>query len=178
MGLNPTGCWAFFSSLLFSFLSTVHPLSGPLQRCNITDFPIKYALPCSLMRNKLNTKGVRKNGLYFTKRSQHTFKGHLKLRFTGEQTPERVFPKRISDQTFQLFCCCQWEKTFFFDAEIRHPSHRSRASVRFQRLRQESSTSGSRVSGRNPGCCDRMGPHVRRLINFLMCDWQYGCYIS
>ena len=65
------------------------------------------------MRIKLNTKGVRKNGLYFTKRSQHTFKGHLKLRFTGEQTPERVFPKRISDQTFQLFCCCQWEKTFF-----------------------------------------------------------------
>ena len=46
VGFYPAGFWAF--SLLYPILN-----SGPSWRCNTTDFPIKYAWPCSLRLIKL-----------------------------------------------------------------------------------------------------------------------------
>ena len=46
---------------LFSILTVGRPSSGPSQKLNTTDFPIKKLVkPCSLRRNKLHMHGLRK----------------------------------------------------------------------------------------------------------------------
>ena len=51
MGLNPAaGCWAFFFSTLSCQQCILN--SGPSQRCNTTDFPIKICLAVQLEANQ------------------------------------------------------------------------------------------------------------------------------
>ena len=57
VGLNPTGCWAFFFSSLSHQYSVLN--SGPLWRFDITDFPIKICLAVQLeAKHGLNKKIV------------------------------------------------------------------------------------------------------------------------
>ena len=46
LGLNPARCWAFFFSSLSNQLCVLN--SGPSQRCNTSDFPIKIGLAMQL----------------------------------------------------------------------------------------------------------------------------------